>query len=123
VLFLIGGLPGLVGRWFHFHRSDRLSQFQVVVVLGLMALAVACHLHRSRIRHIYFPEQIEVLTRVDRADVLCHTHRISGVTAREALGFLQLPLGFEGDNAWELLRGSPTPVDMSVQQARTLLNQ
>jgi hypothetical protein len=41
----------------------------------------------------------------------------------EHYGFLQLPLGFEGENVRELLRGSPTPVDMSVQQARALLNQ
>ena len=62
-----------------------------------------------------------MLRRVERIDEACVAARIGADTAREALGFLQFPLGFEGDNAWEFLRGSREPVPTRVEDAATLL--
>ena len=122
VLFAVGGLPWLNGRWFHL-QPGRLSGWQTAALLTVLGAALACHLPRSRIRHIYFPEQIDVLARVEHVDALCRRHHISASTAREAMGFLQFPFGYDGDNAWEFLRGSATPIAMPAEQARAILTR
>jgi hypothetical protein len=120
VLFLIGGLPFFEGRLFHL-VSGRLSRRQLSMVGVLIALSTACHWPRSHWSHFYVPSQIAVLQRVERVDAGCRRTGIDAATARAALGFLQFPLGYERDNAWDFLRGSPTPVSMTVDDARALL--
>jgi hypothetical protein len=63
-----------------------------------------------------------VLKRVELIDAACRMHGIDAATARAALGFLQFPASYRGDNAWDFLRGSPAPRPMSVDEARTLLS-
>lgn len=121
VLFVIGGLPRFQGKWFTLDPSGVLSRRQVAAVAIVIAAALAAHLPRSLQSPRYFPEQIRVLTRVERIDAICRSHGISASTAREALGFLQFPLGYEGENAWDFLRGSPHPRQMTIDEARRLL--
>ena len=122
VLFFVGGLTRLDGRWFTLARSGALSRRQGVALMTLIVGMLACHWPRSHGSTVIVPpEQIAVLERVERADARCRAARIDGATAREALGFLQFPLGFDGDNAWELLRGSRSPAPMPVERARALL--
>ena len=122
VLFVVGGLARFDGRWFSLAADGRLSLRQAGA-LGLLILGLlGCHWPRSRGSSFAVPpEQIEVLRRVERVDQACIAAGIDGETAREALGFLQFPLAFEGSNAWEFLRGSPAPVPTSVEDAATLL--
>jgi hypothetical protein len=121
VLFVIGGLPRFHGKWFTLAPSGALSRRQVVAILVTIGAALAVHLPRSLGSHRYFPEQIAVLTRVEQIDANCRANGISDSTARKALGFLQFPLGYEGENAWDFLRGSPQPRQMTVDEARRLL--
>ena len=121
VLFVIGGLPRFQGKWFTLDPSGVLSRRQVAAVALIIFAALAVHLPRSLESPRYFPEQIGVLTRVEQVDAICRSHGISASTAREALGFLQFPLGYEGENAWDFLRGSPQPRPMTIDEARRLL--
>jgi hypothetical protein len=121
VLFVVGGLPRFLEGRLQRESGGGISRRQLAGVLALIGIALACHLTRSVRSHIYFPEQIAVLKRVERVDKYCRTVGISGATAREALGFLSFPLGYAQDNAWDFLRGSPEPGTVSVQQARELL--
>jgi hypothetical protein len=61
------------------------------------------------------------MQRVERVDAYCQAAHIDGTTARAALDFLQFPLGYERENAWEFLRGSRAPRPMPVETARKLL--
>jgi hypothetical protein len=91
-------------------------------MVGLIVVMIACHWPRSHGSQFPVPpEQLAILQRVERVDARCRTARVDGATARQALGFLQFPLGFDGDNAWEFLRCSPSPVAMPVDEARALL--
>lgn len=121
VLFVIGGMPWLEGKLFALDPSGALSRRQATALGIVIAIALALHLPRGLRSPRYFPEQIGVLTRVEQKDSACRTHRISAVTAREALGFLQFPFGYDGENAWDFLRGSPQPRPMTVDEARRLL--
>ena len=122
VLFVVGGLPAFEGRWVALAAGGGLSRRQIVALTGLIAVMLACHWPRSRGSHfIVPPEQTSILQRVERVDAYCRAARIDGATAREAIGFLQFPLGYDRDNAWEFLRGSRSPVPMSVETARELL--
>lgn len=121
VLFVIGGLPRFQGKWFALAPSGALSRWQAAALGIVIAAALALHLPRSLQSPRYFPEQIGVLTRVEQIDAVCRAHGISAVTAREALGFLQFPLGYDGENAWDFLRGSPQPKQMTIDEARRLL--
>lgn len=121
VLFVAGGLSRFEGRWFRFAPDGALSRRQVLIVTLLIAGSLACHLPRSRASHFYFGEQGDVLKRVERVDAQCRVEGISGETAREALGFLQFPLGYGGENAWDFLRGSSTPKPLTVDEAYAIL--
>jgi hypothetical protein len=123
VLFVVGGLPRFQRKWLVLSPSGALSRRQVACILVTIGAALALHLPRSLGSHRYFPEQIAVLTRVEQIDATCRAHGISDITARAALGFLQFPLGYAGENAWDFLRGSPQPRQMTVDQARRLLAQ
>jgi len=121
VLFIVGGLPRLTGRMFSVSESD-LSRRQVLALGGLLALLTCCHWPRTHWQHLAVPpEQKAVLERIERVDAVCRIERIDGATARAALGFVHFPLGYDRANAWELLRGSPSPVPVSVDAARSLL--
>lgn len=65
--------------------------------------------------------QLVVLQIIEDNDTLCRQHRISAATAREALGWLQVPLGAPSENGWNLLRGSDDPLPHRVEEARKLL--
>ncbi|HJR58433.1 MAG TPA: hypothetical protein VJ813_03505 [Vicinamibacterales bacterium] len=122
VLFAVGGLPRFDGRWFALAPAGGLSRRQGVALAALIATMFACHWPRTHRSHFTVPpEQIAVLERIERVDAHCRTAGIDGATARQALGFLQFPLGFDGDNAWEFLRCSPSPRPMPVDEARALL--
>lgn len=122
VLFVIGGLRQFEGRWFTPAPSGGLSVRQIVALACLITGMFVLHRPRAHSSHFTVPpEQLAILQRVERVDAVCLTVGIDGSTARQALGFLQFPLGFDGTNAWEFLRGSPSPVAMSVDDARTLL--
>jgi hypothetical protein len=121
VLFVVGGLPRFLGTRLLPAAASGISRRQMATVLALVVVAFACHLTRSVRSHVFFPEQIAVLKRVERVDNYCRTVGISGATAREALGFLAFPLGYAHDNAWDFLQGSPEPGSVSVQRARELL--
>lgn len=121
VLFIAGGLPRFERRWPTL-VPGRLSLGQTTVLVGLTAVLLACHRPRSVGSHFVVPpEQMAVLQRVERVDERCRQMHIDAPTARAALGFLQFPLGYAGDNAWDLLRGSPSPAPVTVGRARELL--
>jgi hypothetical protein len=122
VLFIVGGLPRLMGGVFSLSVTSDLSRRQVRALGGLLALLTSCHWPRTHWQHFAVPlEQKAMLERIERVDAVCRIERIDGATARAALGFDHLPLGYDRNNAWELLRGSPSPVPVSVEAARSLL--
>lgn len=127
VLFVAGGLPQLARRWPTLSPGGWLTirHIAVLLVLVLAVLAaLACHFPRSRNALFQVPPgQMAVLRRVERVDRLARAVGIDAATAREALGFLQFPLGFRGDNAWDFLRGSEQPRPFTVDEARQLLEQ
>lgn len=123
VLFVVGGLPRFQGKWFALAPTGALSRRQMVAIVVTIGAAFALHLPRSLGSHRYFPEQIAVLARVEQIDATCRENSISAITAREALGFLQFPLGYAGENSWDFLRGSPQPRQMTVDEARRLLSR
>lgn len=123
VLFICGGLPSLAGRWFTLDLSGRLSDRQMLGLVSLIAVLTICHWPNVVVHHDYDPQQQAVLQRVERMDARCQAHGISAATAREALGFLKMPMCYEKENAWEFLHGSPTPRNLSVEEARRLLSE
>lgn len=123
VLFVVGGLPRFDGRWFSLQPTGGLSWRQAAAVGLLVAGMFACHLPRAHRSHFTAPpEQLAMLRRVERVDDACRAAGIDGTTAREALGFEQFPFSFEGENAWEFLRGSPSPLPTSIERARAVLH-
>ena len=124
VLFVVGGLPAIGRRWGRLAADTHLSRRQIVGLAALIAVMLGCHWPRSRGSHfIVPPEQTSVLQRVERVDAYCRAAHIDGATARQALEFVQFPLGYERENAWEFLRGSRSPKPMPVETARALLVQ
>ena len=121
VLFAVVLLQQLDRRWLSLRESGSLSGLQIAGIVALIGASLAAHVPRSSQAHFYIPEQIQMLRRVERVDAACRNAGISAETARQALGMLQFPLSYDGDNAWEFLRGSRTPVDMSVDEARARL--
>jgi hypothetical protein len=122
VLFIVGGLRRFEGRWLALAPTGAFSRRQSIALTALIGVMLAVHWPRSHRSHFSAPpEQFAILQRVERVDARCLRARIDGETARQALGFLQFPLGFEGDNAWDFLRCSSSPVPMSVDAARALL--
>ncbi len=121
VLFVIGGLPRFQGKWFTLAPSGAVSRRQAAAVVVIIAAALAVHFPRGFASARTFPEQMAILTRVEQVDAVCRAQGVSAATAREALGFLQFPLGYDGENAWDFLRGSPQPREMTVDEARNLL--
>jgi hypothetical protein len=116
-LFLAGGLPRWAGAW----RLDPgivLSREQVVVLLGLVAILGATQYPRTiwttwtrslaEDRSEQRAQQ-ESLRRIDEADALCRRYHIGAATAREALGYLDVPGCANRENGWDFLRGSPEP--------------
>jgi hypothetical protein len=122
MFFVMGGLPAFDGRWFKLSSGGALSRRQIAALATLIALSVACHLPRVLRAQESHPDQLAVLKRVELIDAACRMHGIDAATARAALGFLQFPASYRGDNAWDFLRGSPAPRPMSVDEARTLLS-
>jgi hypothetical protein len=122
VLFVAGGLPALEGRWLTLTAGKALSRGQCVGLAALILVLLGCHWPRSRGSHfIVPPEQASVLQRVERVDAYCRAFHIDGAAARDVLEFVQFPLGYEGESAWEFLRGSRSPRPMPVENVRTLL--
>jgi hypothetical protein len=122
VLFVAGGLPAFEGRWIDLTGGKALSRGQFVGLAALIAVMLGCHWPRSRGSHfIVPPEQASVLQRVERVDAYCRAFDIDGATARDVLEFVQFPLGYDRENAWEFLRGSRSPRPMPAESVRELL--
>jgi hypothetical protein len=66
-------------------------------------------------------KQEQALRQIEEVDERCREHHIDAQTARAALGWLEIPLSFHCENGWSLLRGSPDPRPVSIDEARRLL--
>jgi hypothetical protein len=122
VLVFAGGLPVLGQRLFHPLATGRLSYRQVIGLVMLIGGLSFIHTPRTAGSHMHIAEVTELMQRMDRVEATCRRVRISSEIARQALGFQQMPLGYRGDNAWELLRCSANPRPISIQDAVIVLN-
>ncbi len=121
-LTFVAGLPALNHRLFVLRPSGRLSYRQVAGLLLLIGLLALCHVSRTAGSHIHIAEATELMQEMDRIQAACRRAGISDDTARRALGFRQMPVGYRGDNAWELLRCSMKPRQISVEDAAVMLH-
>jgi hypothetical protein len=124
-LFVCGGLPRWEGRLWRLDPAGVLSWRQVWGLGLLLAVLFLVHLPRgvvgARYWHAESAEQLQVLRRVDEMDARCRRLRVDRATALEALPFLEMPSSWKVVNGWELLRGSPDPAPVTVEEARRLL--
>jgi hypothetical protein len=127
-LFVCGGLPSREGTLFRLDASGALTAGQargVLVLIGLLFLlqfppGLAGYRRRDRDQ----AEQAACLRHIEAVDARCREAGISADAARRALGRLDIP--FSGDptpriNGWDLLRGSPTPRELSPDRVGRLL--
>ena len=100
----------------------------------LLAILVGLQFPVSWIGHLRTDydaaEQMAVLRHIEEVDARCQSHRISAETAREALGFLEIPFSTTPGsgyppriNGWQWLKGSedPLPYD-DLDEVRKMLN-
>jgi hypothetical protein len=120
VLALIGGLPAFALEQTAL-KGNRLSYTQAGGLMLLMVALSIAHAPRTARPHVHIDKASEVLLLMDRIEEACRRYGIAGDTARAALGFRQLPFGYPGYNAWELVRGSGTPRAISVRDAAAIL--
>jgi hypothetical protein len=121
VLFACGGLPSRQGTLFQLDPSGSLTRGQVGALSLLIAILVGLQFPVSWIGHKrtdYDPEpQMAVLRHIEEVDARCQANRISAETARQALGFLEIPYSTTPGagyppriNGWQWLRGSDEPI-------------
>ncbi len=134
VLFAGAGLPSRQGTLFQLDPSGRLTRGQVRALAVLLAILVGLQFPVSWIGHqrtdYDAAEQMAVLRHIEEVDARCQTNRISAPTAREALGFLEIPLSTTPGsgyppriNGWQWLKGSDDPLPYEdLNEVRRLLN-
>jgi hypothetical protein len=121
-LLVSGGLPGRADRWFRLDPRGILSARQTRTLTALVGLLVLLHgPHAMLGMHTPQPEIETMMQRVEEVDELCRQHQIRAATARQVLGKYPVPEAYDWNDGWLLLRGSPTPRDVSVEEARRLL--
>jgi hypothetical protein len=101
--------------------KDRLTAMQAVGIAVLIAGLSLAHVGRTAGSHMHIAEAGDLMRQLDRLDDACRRYGMSGDTARAALGFRQMPVGYRGDNAFELLRCSPNPRPMTRDEAAAVL--
>jgi hypothetical protein len=119
-LAFVAGLPAFANRLFTPLPDARLSYRQVAGLVVSIVLLAAIHASTTSGSHIHIAESTELMRQMDRVQAACRSGIASDV-ARQALGFRQLPVGYRGDNAWELLRCSDHPRPISVEDAAVVL--
>jgi hypothetical protein len=124
-LFVSGGLPRWQGSRLRLDPDGGLTWQQVRAVGVLIVALFLVQLPRGVIGAYAWcnPRQMPALRRIEETDARCRQQHIDRDTAREALGWLDIP-GAEGrENGWELLWGSSQPRPVSVDEARRLLQE
>jgi hypothetical protein len=125
-LFLCGGLPRWNGRRFTLDPSGRLSRRQTWFVAALTVVLFGTQLPRCIIVPIHgfsVPGQMAVLRHIEAVDARCRAEHIDRDTAREALGWLEVPGSTGVRNGWDLLHGSAAPEPVGVEEARRRLKE
>ncbi len=127
VFFLCGGLPSRQGTLFTL-APDGLTWRQAAALALFAVLLLAAQLPATvRGHQTTNPDpaaQAACLRRIEETDERCREHHIDAATARAALGApLVIPQCDKPPliDGWDLLRGSPEPRPMSVEEARRLL--
>lgn len=121
-LLICGGLPHRLNGSYQQVLTQTLSPRRMWVITILIATLFVIQLPRAIIPFDeYDPAQAKVLGLIEEIDASCREHHIDARLAREALESLRLPSCGETDNGWELLRGSPDPQPMTLEDARRLL--
>ncbi len=121
VFFLMGGLPGMMAKRFPFGQGPGLTHLQARFIGGLIVASLICHFPRCESNHFFRKDQARMFELIEEKNKICQTHGIDAATAREALGFHQMPDCFRGDNAWDFLRGSESPKPMTPAEAKRWL--
>lgn len=133
VLFACGGLPSRQGTLFQLDPSGRLTRGQVGALAFLLTILVGLQFPVSWIGHVRTDydaeEQMAVLRQIEEVDARCQANRISAETARQALGFLEIPYSTTPGagyppriNGWQWLRGSDNPLPHEdLEEVRKLL--
>jgi hypothetical protein len=123
VLIVCGGLPRRVVSWVN-AAPPRTIDMGAACLLGLLLLT-----QLPRAHSIYLgAQQMADLARVEEVEARCLQHHIDAATARQALPDFQV-IGMGADvegrpiSAWDLLRGSPDPRPMTVEEAKRLLTE
>jgi hypothetical protein len=123
VLIVCGGLPRRVVSRVNASRP-RAIDTGAACLLGLLLLTQLPRAHAL----YYGSRQTADLERVDEVEARCLQHHIGAATARQALPDFQVAgmgANVEGRpiSAWDLLRGSPDPRPMAVEEAKRLLTE
>jgi hypothetical protein len=124
-LFLVGGLARWHDTGLHLDRAGGLTGKQARGI-GVLLLALFLTQLPRGLAGAYFwydPQQLPALRRIQETDARCRRHHIDRDTAREALGWLDVPAAEGRENGWDLLWGSDDPRTVSVEEARRLLQQ
>lgn len=130
VLIVCAGLPRWEG-WFlqdwSAPEARRRTWLTCLVVTRVCEAYFMAQLPRVVAHDYYDPNQVADLRHVEEVDARCVEYRISATTARQALAALGQPrLSVAGcgqnDDGWRLLRGSPDPLSLTVEEARRILN-
>jgi hypothetical protein len=123
-LFLAGGLPRWEGTRLCLD-PDGLTGKQARGLGVLLVLLFLVQLPRGLVgAHFWYERrQMPALHRLEETDARCRKEHIDRETARQALGWLDVP-GAEGrENGWDLLWGSSNPGPVTVEEAKRLLLQ
>lgn len=121
-LLVVGGLPRYSGRWLQLDPRGGLTSRQSRTLMALVAVLVLIQAPRAILgTHPPQPHIVALMQRVEEVDEVCRRHQIKVETARQALGKFPVPLANDWNDGWLLLRGSATPRDVSMEEARRLL--
>jgi hypothetical protein len=120
-LFICRGLAGLKEKTLAPVQcsSPRVAS---ITLLALIAVLFLINMPRGLLlAPPYDPGQIELFRRIAEMDALCRNHHISAATARRALNKLPVAQWDTNANGWIFLRGSNSPREMNLQEARAFL--
>src|SRR5262249_53091597 len=121
-LLVCAGLPRWQGSLFALDPAGKLSDQQGQALTLLVALLFFSQLPRALIAApSYDPGQSRALRQIEDMDARCRSHHIGADAAYEALTPIHVPGAGDGENGWWMLHGSPQPREVSVEEARRLL--